>query len=396
MEGLFSGIRSSPSTSLDGGRRTLNDPRLFESTPLTEPLDGVLQEHVAAEARPRREAPLGAEFARRLHSFDALNQFVAGGQWRALALAAEASILESPAGQERMLLKLWMYRTLALTSLRHYVAADRELGRLEVASRNAEVCRKSVRSPTVVWPFELRLLRARMPGLAHGDWHLAADRISALARGCRRRLATATESNVDRAELDSQRLFRLGLLLVGCFVRMGDPEQATFILGRELLASGGAGNDPLLLSAAARLHLQLGAVAEAERLFLCVEQTAAKNDRLVLMNRGLYAAASGKWETARDMFVAAGAGQPERIAAANNAAVCELYLGSPQAMLRGLDQLMTASPAAAGASEELVFNYCTGLDLLHDGVKLRDAKATKIIDVAMWAGDGFDPASFKL
>ncbi|KAJ2802515.1 hypothetical protein H4R20_003248, partial [Coemansia guatemalensis] len=122
----------------------------------------------------------------------------------------------------------------------------------------------------------------------------------------------------------------------------------------------------------------------------------SKDDVLAQMNRALYAVATEKWEVARDAFTAIHRDHSERIAAANNAAICELYLGSPQAMLNSLQQLMVESPAAAGAAEVLVFNYCSGLDLHYDGAKLREAKAKKMIEVGMWAGDGFDTNSFKI
>ncbi|KAJ2849195.1 hypothetical protein J3B02_003826 [Coemansia erecta] len=114
------------------------------------------------------------------------------------------------------------------------------------------------------------------------------------------------------------------------------------------------------------------------------------------MNRALFAVAGGKWENARDLFANIYSEYPDRVAAGNNSSICELYLGSPQAMLNGLQQIMVALPTAAGTSEELVFNYCSGLDLHYDGNRLREAKIKKLIDVATWAGDGFDISSLKL
>ncbi|KAJ2725365.1 hypothetical protein H4R23_004154, partial [Coemansia sp. Cherry 401B] len=119
---------------------------------------------------------------------------------------------------------------------------------------------------------------------------------------------------------------------------------------------------------------------------------------LLLMNRAMYAVAAGKWAVARDLFARVASdplGEPH-VAAANNAAVCELFLGSPQRMLAQLQLLMADSPTAAGSAAELVFNYCTALDLLHDGPALLAEKSRKIADVATWAGDGFDTSAFKM
>ncbi|KAJ2081445.1 hypothetical protein H4R24_002326 [Coemansia sp. RSA 988] len=394
MSILLSGIRSQSPLSVasdNSTRRTLNDARLFETMPLDDALDDALQENVSPEARPRRATPSPDDFARRVHSYEILNQFVIGAQWRALALAAEATILETPSRDERTILKLWVYRILALASLRHYALADRELSRLEHATHFAKLSSNG-RAPTVVWPFELRVLRARIPALALDDYRTSIDRLSALARACQRQILRKPDS----AELNTQRLFRLNLLIVGCLVKLRDASLATDMLCRLCEPSDGAEPDPQLLSAAARLYLQLGAVAEAEALFVRVEHIVSKDDVLAQMNRALYAVSIEKWQVARDSFVAIHKDHSERIAAANNAAICELYLGSPQAMLNSLQQLMVDSPAAAGAAEVLIFNYCSGLDLHYDGAKLREAKAKKMIEVGMWAGDGFDTSSFKI
>ncbi|KAJ2713164.1 hypothetical protein H4R19_002388 [Coemansia spiralis] len=397
MTSLLSGIRS-PSNRIeaaDGGgrrqRRELNDARLFEPTPLGDHLDDLLEASVSPEARPRRDEPAPEDYARRKHSYEVLNQYIAGGRWRALALAAEATILETDPGEARALLRLWTYRVLALCGLGHYQPADRELARLEAATIRTELYRRvgRGRSPTVVWPFELRVLRARIPGLAHGDWHLAIERLCALARACQRRAGAGGSE----AELDQQRAFRMQLLVAGCAVKLRDAELATETVGRLARAASG---DALVLSAAARLLLQLGAAAPAEKLFVAAERLVDREDELAQTNRALYAVAAGRWEDARALFAAVHAAHPDNIAAANNAAVCELYLGHPQTMLNALQQLMVAAPAAAGTSEELVFNYCTGLDLHYDGAKLHAAKTKKMIEVGMWAGDGFDTASFKL
>ncbi|KAJ2013701.1 hypothetical protein GGI06_003748 [Coemansia sp. S85] len=366
MSGLLSGIRNnsqSPTTS--SVHRSLNDPRLFEATPLRDALDEALTTYVSADSRPRREAPTPSDFARRVHGYEILNQYVVSGQWRALALASEASIVETLAEERRTILKYWVYRILALTQMGASEVADRELGRLERAG--------GLRG----WPFELRVLRAQVPGPAYGAWTVSVDRLSALLRGCRR-------------GMEREREFRVSLMLLRCVVEMGDSGAAAQIL------EGLDSDDPLVLSAAARMHLQLGGIPAAERLFVRVEGMVDKDDKLTLMNRALYAVAAGKWETAREMFAKVQAAHPEHLAAGNNLALCDLYLGQPQSMLNGLQSLMSEAPAAAGTSEELVFNYCTGLDLHYDGARLRDAKAKKLVEVATWAGDGFDTASFKL
>ncbi|KAJ1965850.1 hypothetical protein GGI12_000479 [Dipsacomyces acuminosporus] len=367
--------------------------------PLSDDLDEALYTYVSPEARPRRQVPSHADFARRVHSYEVLNQYVVGGNWRALALASQASILETPALEERTLLKYWVYRILALTELHHFEQTTRELHNLERATSASAIAKgtcSSGRSPTVVWPFELRVMRALVPGMGSGDVHTSIDRLNALIRGCQKQLQREGLSE-EKALLFKQRLFRLNLLLIAHLARLRDSALAAQILDGLVQAAAGTNGqrDPHLLSAAARLYLQLGNVQEAERLFVEVEKCVPKEDKAALMNRALYAVATGKWDVARSMFATIFADHPERIAAGNNMAICDLYLGNPQAMLNSLQQLMTSSPTAAGTSESLVFNYCTGLDLHYDGPKLRDAKIKKMVEVGMWAGDGFDMGSFK-
>ncbi|KAJ2905745.1 hypothetical protein GGI21_004133 [Coemansia aciculifera] len=349
----------------------------LETTPLRDALDDALQSAPLSSAgdfggqRPRRAAPVGSDFVRRVHSYEVLNQYVVGGQWRALALASAASIIEV-ADNRRQVLRYWVYRSLALMRMGAQAQAERELARLATSIRVSQ------------WPFELRVLRAQATSSAM----VSADRLSALLRACRRSLP-----------VDQQRVFRVSLMLARCAMELrGDSALALRIVD-QLTATG---DDPLVMSAAARLCLQLGAIPKAEALFVAVENMAPSvDDTLVRMNRALYAVAAGKWAAARELFDAVAEAHPPGegaggVAAGNNRALCDLYLGNPQAMLSGLQKLMGDAPAAAGASEVLVFNYCTGLDLHYDGGRLRDAKTKKLVEVATWAGDGFDVASFKL
>ncbi|KAJ2852384.1 hypothetical protein IWW36_000271 [Coemansia brasiliensis] len=366
----------------------LNDSSLFEHTPLGDSLDQLLSSSAEA-TRPRRETPDPSNFASRRFSYELLNQYISGAQWRALALASESTILETPAQEQSTLLKLWTYRILALCNLRQFAVASRELNKLE-----HNVKWENKRSVVAGWPFELRMLRARLPGLAHDNWILTIELLSALTRACQR------HSN---DPLYQERMFRLQLLTIGSCLRIrGGTELALSLLSR-LLSS--ALDDPRVMSGAARIYLQLGCLERANELFDKVEMLVqAKDDKLLLMNRAFCAVAMGKWDQARELFASVVDLSDEekqlvdadRIPAANNLALCELYLGNPQSMLNMLQHLMVSLPAAAGTSEELVFNYCTGLDLHYDGAKLRDAKTKKISEVATWAGDGFDTASFKL
>ncbi|KAJ2684329.1 hypothetical protein GGH99_004088, partial [Coemansia sp. RSA 1285] len=316
MASILSGIRQTAlgtaAAADTSAVRTLNDRRLFEPTPLDDELDDALQTYVSNETRPRRDVPTAPEYMGRVYGYERLNQLVTGGQWRGLALAAESTILETPADQELKLMKCWTYRTLALLQQQGCGAlAVAELDRLECATGYANVARRAVvelgRSPTVVWPFELRLLRAQAPGVAAGDWAESIARLSALQRGCSRVLSRpggdGDASGEERIVLNRRRVFRLSLMIAACAANLGDSSVAVQTLDQLLPAdSNDDESDVRLLSAAARLYLQLGGIAAAERLFLRVENIAPKDDKLVLMNQAFYAVATAKWDVARDLF----------------------------------------------------------------------------------------------
>ncbi|KAJ2842653.1 hypothetical protein J3B02_005518, partial [Coemansia erecta] len=86
----------------------LNDQHLFESTALNDAIDDALNTYVSSESRPRRQAPSKVDFARpAIHAYDTLNQYATSGQWRALALASESSILATPSIEASAILKRW-------------------------------------------------------------------------------------------------------------------------------------------------------------------------------------------------------------------------------------------------------------------------------------------------
>ncbi|KAJ1933357.1 hypothetical protein EC988_009146, partial [Linderina pennispora] len=251
--------------------------------------------------------------------------FIASGQWRALALASAATITKHTDDP----LRLWTYRALALRQLRCSEQAERELHRLSrvVASRT--------------WPFELRLLRACLGAPAQ-----CIARLSVLLRGCRRRQQKITDGSEMAA--NGARMFRLSLLLAGQAMLLKDA-----MLTTQILDSLTETTNPLLLSAVARVHLQLGNVQAAERQFVKVESLVPASDRLAVMNRALFAMATGKWAAAKQLFASVNEGAPPDtcVAANNNMALCELYLGSPSEMLASLQKTMAGAPTGAGTAE---------------------------------------------
>ncbi|KAJ1938393.1 hypothetical protein FBU59_004453, partial [Linderina macrospora] len=159
MSALLANLR--PQAPLSTDISTPSDARLFDTVPLADSLTDALLMYAAPDMRPRRETPLASDFASHTYTFDALNQYVSSGQWRALALASQATITQTP--DPATALRLWVYRALAVTQLHRTEQVERELQRLSQVARLAQ------------WPFELRVLRATI-----GPPPVAIDRLSAL------------------------------------------------------------------------------------------------------------------------------------------------------------------------------------------------------------------------
>ena len=96
-----------------------------------------------------------------------------------------------------------------------------------------------------------------------------------------------------------------------------------------------------------RLQLQVGNVAAAEDAYAQLECLIADADEHpdVRLNRGFLAVALGDYEAALPEFEAVLALDPSHAAAANNAAVCQLYCCRLPDAIRTLEGFLRADPA---------------------------------------------------
>eukprot|EP00897_Mesotaenium_endlicherianum_P005672 jgi/Mesen1/5132/ME000255S04106 len=132
------------------------------------------------------------------------------------------------------------------------------------------------------------------------------------------------------------------------------------------------GEDPHVLSSYAHVQLQMGDLEGAKRTFARVEEiasdtpTGAPGDRhvarLVQRNRGLLLFALKQYEPALAEFDAVLASHPGDYIAANNKALCLMYVRDLMGAIKVLEDALQNEPLAA-LDETLVLNLCSMYEL---------------------------------
>ena len=104
--------------------------------------------------------------------------------------------------------------------------------------------------------------------------------------------------------------------------------------------------DVILLSSLGRLLLQWGNLTGAERYFREVEQLVADplTSAVVAMNRGLEHVGRDRFAEAMRAFERVVELEPDNVWAANNRAVCWLYLRDLQRAITSLEQVVASNP----------------------------------------------------
>ena len=143
-----------------------------------------------------------------------------------------------------------------------------------------------------------------------------------------------------------------------------------------------------LLSMLGRLQLQVGNVAAAEDAYAQLECLIADADEHpdVRLNRGFLAVALGDYEAALPEFEAVLALDPSHAAAANNAAVCQLYCCRLPDAIRTLEGFLRADPARN--TQQAVVANLGALYAMTDGGA--SSKATLERVASAFGADDFD------
>lgn len=190
-----------------------------------------------------------------------------------------------------------------------------------------------------------------------------------------------------------QRLRRTRLLCAALLSRDGKPGLAAALLERELPPpqSTVLDGDVLLYGALVQLYVSVGDLEEATRTTEAIERccanatgpSAAMRRAQVHICQGLIAVGQGKFGDAVDCFHAALQVEPSNVVAANNRAVCMLYMCALPHALLALEQ----SLASGHMNQVVIGNLCTLYDLASD--KSSDKKKQLLGLVSKYASDDF-------
>ncbi|CAG8465843.1 2746_t:CDS:10 [Paraglomus occultum] len=376
-------------------------PSLFTEIPQADQFTGILEKYIPPESRPQRDTSKGID----TDDEDALEKLIINNSWKAVANLAKDQIILSDPSEVELIIEFWHVRLLALTKLKHYKLAMTELtklGDLQRAELNYEHPRWQgmfdEKKGSMV-PFEMRVLAARLTGY-QGNICDAIDGIFRLIFDCRKMVKEFSTLDTDEAKRELQtwqlREGRLMLIVVNYLLELKDYPAAISLMEKCLQSFP---DDINLLTGLARLHLQSGNIVSAEELFNNVEILAKSSgsdssNELVLMNSAFIAIVKRDWNAAKKILNQILAKNPENLVAANNHAVCELYLSNSDEAVKLLEDLVNRHPKSAGVCEPLLFNLCILYELRSDTSLQR--KERLIAEVAKWAGDQFSVECFKL
>lgn len=276
----------------------LGAPAMFTEIPRVDALGTLAQAHLTPP--PALSAPVPDPALPLPPAPDAAR----AGRFRALAACARSEIerlsLQGEAGVLVAILSWWEVRLAALVRLRSPTAIVTEdhhlwsvLSRVALKLSPGEEGSRLLASSALI-PFSLRVLHARSPRLA-GDLPTALVRVNDLRIWAAEQAAHAATTGAEagkRVWLDRSR--RLSLVLVGLLLESRDPRAALAALDGALTPPlDRREQDPWLLCIAARMHVVLGLVPEAERLCERAETAAAglSSDTETVVARGEHAQA---------------------------------------------------------------------------------------------------------
>jgi tetratricopeptide (TPR) repeat protein len=156
-------------------------------------------------------------------------------------------------------------------------------------------------------------------------------------------------------------------------------------------------NDPILLSAIGRIHLQMGNIRAASNIFKYIENFFSQTEisSLISMNRGFLAFSLNQYSTAMNHFqlVIDKGLYPSNIIAANNKAICLLYSCELTHAITLLENLIKQNPEL-NLREPIVFNLCTLYDLKSENSQEKKKYILNL--VTKFASDSFDFSVLKL
>ncbi|ORX91183.1 TPR-like protein [Basidiobolus meristosporus CBS 931.73] len=375
----------------------LTSSTLFYDIPNNDPLTDMLTRHATTDHR-RRSLSVKKPFDNR-EDQEAVYEMMKQNAWRSLAVFSRKQLINATPTDLEKILFLWFCRTLSLVKLKMHSLAAGELARLGDLNSpkfNYESYPDLYpeHAPGSLVPFELSVLSARLPGFM-GNIEETINRLYKIIFICKKnQLLMRKTENAEEQKRWFERESQLSLMIVNQLIEMKDNNAATLLMDQICRRFK---NQPEVWSALGRLYIQAGNLKQAQVAFKRVENLATEQDPLeevVLLNSSYIQMAEGKWEDAcmtLDRVLKINHKNP---AAANNFAICSLYLGRIDKAIDTLETLISFAPSTAGNSETILFNLTTLFELRSENSL--DKKRKLMVEVGKWAGDGFPVDCFKL
>ncbi|XP_076173922.1 trafficking protein particle complex subunit 12 isoform X2 [Ptiloglossa arizonensis] len=208
------------------------------------------------------------------------------------------------------------------------------------------------------------------------------------------RVKVGTAEQEDAVRLWKGRKLRILMSITNCAVSMKNYVLAVDIL-EKLCDFPDWTTEQLdaLKSSIGRLHLFLGDVSAAEKLFISQHKQESGLTVRELMDRGLMAVAQNAFQDAYRCFQAAAAMDPSNIALINNMAVCLLYTGQLKAAVHLYESAIAKNPVKS-LQEPILLNICSSYEL--HTIHCEQPKLHLLSQLNRYKGDAIDIHCLKL
>jgi len=328
-------------------------------------------------------------------NIDGIRILAMNGEWRAVAVLAEKCLGNTNKPHEQVIYKMFMI--FGLFKSRDFKAAgvvldgishlDDAVYLYESHPQHYQKLKGSM------IPFTMRILHAELPHYRDNTQE-TLDRYMQLLAFVRTQLQyIRTKADFDREDEKKwqQREERILLCIINILILQKDYYLAVKLFEEALSKQP---NNLQLLSALAKLQLQLGYVETAQNICTYVESTIASPEKSVmaLMNRGFLAVANNRYQDAVDCFDQIINLDSNNVAAINNRAVCYLYCEKLSTAISTLEDQLRKDPS--NISESIIFNLVTLYDLASEDIKSKKQLLSKL--VTKYCSDDFNMNSLRI
>ena len=441
--------------------RRWTDPTTFADIPYTDRLHDAITKVFAGIPEAQRPPRKRITADKAITTPDPYKLLLETRNWRPLAQLCRSDIISCHPTEVDNISRLWLLRWYSLARLKlvdTIVAEASRLGDLDSSDLVFEKFPEAWSGRTgPLASFELRLFVAKIPAMK-GNHAESIHRLYKLLNSCRKAMLFSLPSNNNAnslAEIDSavmaewhQKQSVIFMTIANVFIQIQDYNMALAVLKP---LSVQFSSNPDLLSVLGRLHLHLGCLPMAKKVFTDVEtmlgvpETSASESttkpggssilserqssvaslrvstqdngapstsvvpkstistalppdvqrpELILSNRAFLFFAEGEFKAAVNCLSDAVTRVSDFRKGVNNMALCHLYMGNVNQASSFLESVAVESPSIVVTMHEVIFNLCTIYDLTEHSLE----KKRKLIKnvISQYAGDDFATENLKI